>query len=90
LLLEGDKYVEVGEDGTPLGEWQWDDTLGEWVYEKYPAAGGLPRTGYNDNTNLWLTLLGISLAGTGIVLGISKLDREGSTTKKRFRSLKRR
>jgi hypothetical protein len=39
-------YVEIGEDGTPLGEWRYDDDLGEWIFDEYPPPlGNLPRTG---------------------------------------------
>jgi uncharacterized repeat protein (TIGR02543 family) len=44
-------YVEIGEDGTPLGEWHYNDDIGEWIFDEYPplaalnASGKLPRTG---------------------------------------------
>jgi uncharacterized repeat protein (TIGR02543 family) len=43
LTPGGNGYVEIGDDGTPLGEWHWDD--GEWIYEPYPPLANAPRTG---------------------------------------------
>jgi hypothetical protein len=42
----GDAYIEIRDDGTPLGEWHYDDEQGEWVFDEYPPPlGDLPQTG---------------------------------------------
>jgi hypothetical protein len=39
-------YIELGDDGTPLGEWHYDEDLGEWIFDEYPPlADSLPQTG---------------------------------------------
>jgi uncharacterized repeat protein (TIGR02543 family) len=39
-------YIELDEDGVPLGEWRYDDDLGEWIFDEYPPPlGNLPQTG---------------------------------------------
>jgi hypothetical protein len=38
-------YVEIGEDGTPLGEWHYDDGQNAWIFDAYSPLGALPQTG---------------------------------------------
>lgn len=41
-------FIELSEDGVPLGEWTWDDGEEEWVFEEYPPPlAALPATGEN-------------------------------------------
>ena len=37
----------IADDGTPLGQYIWDDNEGIWLYDPFPPLGGLtlPRTG---------------------------------------------
>ena len=35
---DGGTYVEVDENGVPLGVWQWDEVKDEWIYEALPSA----------------------------------------------------
>jgi hypothetical protein len=48
LVPAGDGvYIEIGEDGTPLGEWRWDDPTDQWIFDEYPPlADMLPQTGF--------------------------------------------
>jgi hypothetical protein len=45
VVPSDDGYIEFDEDGTPKGEWHWDDNTGEWIYDEYPPLGEMPRTG---------------------------------------------
>ena len=38
-------YVELDQDGAPLGEWHWDDDSEQWIFDEYPPLGKLPQTG---------------------------------------------
>ncbi|MDR1572922.1 MAG: InlB B-repeat-containing protein, partial [Clostridiales Family XIII bacterium] len=38
-------YIELDENGTPLGEWRWDDDAEQWIFDEYPPQGNLPQTG---------------------------------------------
>lgn len=38
-------YIEIGEDGVPLGEWHWDEPTEQWIFDEYPPLGDLPQTG---------------------------------------------
>jgi hypothetical protein len=39
-------YIEIDEEGTPLGEWHWDDPMEQWIFEEYPPLANLPQTGF--------------------------------------------
>jgi fimbrial isopeptide formation D2 family protein len=40
------RYIEIDEDGTPLGEWHYDENSDTWIFDEYPPlAGNLPQTG---------------------------------------------
>ena len=45
LVPDGDRYIKVDDDGTPLGEWHWDDDLKLWIFDEYAPLGDIPRTG---------------------------------------------
>jgi hypothetical protein len=39
-------YIELDENGVPLGEWHWDDDAQEWIFDEYPPPlANLPQTG---------------------------------------------
>jgi hypothetical protein len=42
---DGGTYIELDENGTPLGEWRYDEDNGEWIFDEYPPLGNLPQTG---------------------------------------------
>ncbi|MDR3294362.1 MAG: hypothetical protein LBT26_00835 [Clostridiales Family XIII bacterium] len=61
-------FIEIGDDGTPLGEWRWDDPQEMWVFEEYaPPLGSLPQTGavYPDGFDIgflgWILLMAFFL-----------------------------
>jgi LPXTG-motif cell wall-anchored protein len=33
------------EDGTPLGEWRYDEPTDQWIFDEYPPLAELPQTG---------------------------------------------
>ena len=37
LLPDGDGYLEIDDEGNPLGRWFWDDDAGEWIFEEFPT-----------------------------------------------------
>jgi hypothetical protein len=39
-------YVEIDDDGTPLGEWYWDEPTDQWIFDEYPPLANLPQTGF--------------------------------------------
>jgi hypothetical protein len=66
-------YIVLGDDGTPLGRWVWDDDSDDWVY--IPGAPdipsrNLPSTGNNEISLtlffiLWLALVVIGICVVG-------------------------
>ena len=62
-------YIEMDENGIPLGEWYWDDEPEMWVFDEYPPLSAMPRTGNNGvSVTSLLLLMGFFLLSTGIVL----------------------
>jgi hypothetical protein len=64
-------YVELDENGVPLGEWRYDDDAGEWVFDEYPPPlANLPQTGEAVfraiSSNLWAIPL-LSLLWFGLI-----------------------
>jgi len=57
-----ESYIEYDENGVPLGEWHWDDELGEWVFEPHTRLSDAPQTG-GGLPFAYFLLLGGSLAG---------------------------
>jgi hypothetical protein len=55
-------FIEIGDDGVPLGEWRWDDEELMWIFDPYPPLGNLVLTGATDVRIYWALLL-LSLMG---------------------------
>ncbi|MCL2120778.1 MAG: InlB B-repeat-containing protein [Clostridiales bacterium] len=48
---EDNTFVELNGNGTPTGEWRWDDDTDTWIFIAYPPpTGSLPKTGYPGMT----------------------------------------
>ena len=69
IPLDDGGWLEFDEDGTPLGEWHWDDYEEMWVFDEYPPLAGLPQTGDVGVPLYVMILLGCSMIGVGIMLG---------------------
>ena len=62
-------YIEMDENGIPLGEWYWDDAPEMWVFDEYPPLSAMPQTGTNgEGVTLLLFLMGLSLLSAGVAL----------------------
>jgi hypothetical protein len=63
-LVPGDDgtFIEIGPDGTPLGEWHWDPVEEEWIFEEYPPLGDYPPTGDSSLIG-WVVIGGVAAAG---------------------------
>ncbi|MDR3277228.1 MAG: LPXTG cell wall anchor domain-containing protein, partial [Oscillospiraceae bacterium] len=65
---DGGGFVELGEDGTPLGAWHFDEALEAWIFDPIVPLGEPPATGDNGAA-LWmaiavLAVFGAAAAGT--------------------------
>jgi hypothetical protein len=49
VRLDDGSYLELDENGVPIGEWHWDEETGRWIFERYPPLAALddrlPQTG---------------------------------------------
>jgi hypothetical protein len=39
------RYIEMDENGVPLGEWRWDEPTEQWIFDEYPPLAEMPQTG---------------------------------------------
>lgn len=69
-----DTFVELDEDGTPLGTWEKDPETDEWVYfpEEVPLA---PKTG-DSGWTMYLTIMLAALAALSAIAYIPKKARK--------------
>ena len=69
LIVPGEdefEFIELGDDGVPLGRWYWDEDENMWLFDEYPPLAELPKTGL---TPIYpFLLLGCSMLGFGIIL----------------------
>ena len=69
LIADGDGYLELDEDGIPLGRWVYDPEEEMWMYDEFPPLGyNLPKAGEPDNYSHLFALLGVCLIGLGLSL----------------------
>jgi hypothetical protein len=62
------EWVDLDEDGTPLGIWRWDPELEQWIFEEFPPLAELPQTGQLRWPVPALAALGILLFIIGFAL----------------------
>jgi len=67
LVQSGDIFIEIGDDGVPLGYWAWNEEEELWIFEDTAVPLGemadmsgkaglvtIPQTGVAGNSILWL------------------------------------
>lgn len=61
----------MDQNGTPLGQWTWDDTTASWVFhETNPiAVGFMPQTGVDNNR----AIFNILMYSTTLIVGVAVL-----------------
>ena len=67
IIFKDGVYIELDENGVPLGEWNWDEELQEWVFDEYPtplaglALDAVPQTSdSHSQTTTALLVLGVA------------------------------
>jgi hypothetical protein len=68
LVQDGDGWLELDGDGVPLGRWEWDPELEEWIFDEFTPLGALPATGYAGVPAHLAALAGLSLAALGALV----------------------
>ena len=76
-------FIELDEEGVPLGQWGWDDEEELWLFDEFPPLGGwettsmtLPQTGTTSYVSVYLLLFGLSFVGMGVVFLAEGPDKE--------------
>ena len=67
---ESGGWLELDEEGVPLGKWDWDDNTGEWVFEDFTTPlSGMPQTGISSSAIFfYIVMIAILLLCSGLVL----------------------
>ena len=78
-LIPGDNggWIEVDDQGTPLGEWRWDPIGESWIFDPYVPLYSLPQTGLALRAPYVFALFGFSLLLTGIITRRVKKHKRG-------------
>ena len=76
LIPDGDGWIEIDEDGVPLGRWEWNDEEEMWIFDEDIPLGSIPNTGDSGVPVHLFFLMGISLIGIGVVLGSGRRKAE--------------
>ena len=83
LIADGDGWIELDENGVPLGRWSWDDDMEEWVFNIFDddaplsdmSMTDLPQTGVFafESYMFFITLaIGTLLIGIGVLMNTKK------------------
>ena len=75
ILVPGDggSYIELDEDGAPVGKWEYDEENDIWIFEEFPVPsapyepGKGPKTGDESNATMYIALIftaGLMAAGS--------------------------
>jgi hypothetical protein len=76
LPSDNGNYIEVDENGVPLGEWRYDPDTNTWIYDEYPPLESmlesLPQTGQLQWPVPVLAILGALSLLAGRLLGREK------------------
>ena len=80
LIPDGDGWIELYEDGTPFGKWEWDEdeevwVLGEWESDEDTTPDTLPAAGDGGIPMHLFSLIGVSLVGIGVALRFGRKKR---------------
>jgi LPXTG-motif cell wall-anchored protein len=58
-------YVEFDDEETPVGEWHYDNEIGDWVFVEFPHIDA-PKTG--DGVSPFIFVLGLAAIGAAAVV----------------------
>ncbi|MCL2365343.1 MAG: hypothetical protein FWC71_11870 [Defluviitaleaceae bacterium] len=78
LVPDGDAWLEIDDDGTPMGQWTWNANEEIWIFEQFvPNAallvGIMPQTGIESRAIMFGQLIGVGTTGLlGIMILLSR------------------
>ena len=64
-MPDGEGWLELDDDGVPLGRWEWDPVTETWIFDPIPPLGEMPQTG---ESKFWYFLMlpaGAALVAVG-------------------------
>ena len=66
--MDEDGWIELDEDGVPLGRWDWDEEEEMWIFDPFVPLGGMPQTGVLRWPIPLLSGSGTLLIGCGCII----------------------
>jgi LPXTG-motif cell wall-anchored protein len=61
-------WIELDEDGIPLGIWKWDPEEEEWIFDDEIPLGNMPKTDGSQLPAFMLIILGLGMILAGFFL----------------------
>jgi len=73
MVQDGNGWIELDSNGTPLGKWSWDEAKSMWVFEEYPPVTNIPQPDTDDDPTNIIVLILIILIVAGLITGFALL-----------------
>ena len=69
LVSDGVGYLELDDDGVPMGKWEWDEDEGLWIFDEYTHTplSSMPSTGDPGSLGYYYLSFFISIIGLYVV-----------------------
>jgi hypothetical protein len=68
VVPDGDGYIELDEDGVPLGRWEWCPDEEFWIFDDATPLADMPATGDGLPYTLLFMLIGFLLIASGLLI----------------------
>jgi len=69
-MPDGESWIELDDNGNPLGKWVWDGNKGMWVFTNTTPATGSKDTDLDDDPMNILALILVILIIAGLAAGL--------------------
>jgi len=70
VVPDGDGFIELDENGVPLGRWGWDSDEESWIFDELVPLADMPATGVSMKNELLLISLGFALIMSNLLIAL--------------------
>ena len=75
LVPNGEGWIEIDDEGVPLGYWNWDPEEEIWIFDPAVPLAMMPFTGIADNSSYLWVMLALSILTAVGTIGLIKRQR---------------